>query len=83
MNNADESTVDRVRAIVRKNLKTTTPELDDATDLFVAGLDSMSSMDVIMALETEFGIQFDLGDIRAENFRSVHELAALVKTRQS
>jgi acyl carrier protein len=82
MSQAAESTVDRIRAIVCKNLAMLKPDFDDSTNLFAAGLDSMNSIAVILGLEAEFGIQFGLGEIQADNFRTVHQIAALIERLQ-
>ncbi len=44
-------------------------------------LDSFSILNLIAALETEFGIRFDDEDITAESFETVGTLTSIVQAR--
>jgi acyl carrier protein len=54
------------------------PNFTDATPLFNGGLgmDSFAAVELVSLIEAEFGIQFDIADLSAENF---HDLAALAR----
>jgi len=56
------------------------PSVD--TDLFEAGvLDSMSFVELLLQIETTFGIKLNLGDIEFENFRSVERIAEIIASQ--
>jgi acyl carrier protein len=48
-------------------------------DLFETGiLDSMSFVELLLQIETVFGLALNLGDIEFENFRSIDTIAAFI-----
>lgn len=52
------------------------------TDLFDAGiLDSMGFVELLLQLESNFGIRLSLSEIEFENFRSVDRIAEFVTSR--
>lgn len=60
-----------------------TPEQVEAIgvedDLIALGLDSLNSIEVIVNLECEFGIQVDDEDLLLDNIASVHLLMELIE----
>ncbi len=44
-------------------------------------LDSMTMVSLIIELQTEFGVQFEVSDMSVENFESVHAISKLVQSR--
>jgi acyl carrier protein len=48
------------------------------TDLFEAGLDSMAIMQLLIRIESEFGVRLRVGDINRENFSTVRKITALL-----
>ena len=46
-------------------------------------LDSMSMVNLVIALQAELGIDLDVADISADNFASVRAIADLVAARQT
>ena len=71
---------ERVRQIVEDQLAAAigAESLGDGADLFDLGLDSMTSVALVLALESEFGVSFDLDDIRSDNFRTIANITELV-----
>jgi acyl carrier protein len=59
-------------------------EVDDHADLYKLGLTSHASVDVMLALEDEFDIEFPEEVLKKSTFESVHSIsqviAGLVKT---
>lgn len=53
-------------------------EFHEDTDLFEAGLDSMAIMQLIIRIESEFGVRLRVGDINRDNFSTVRKIAALI-----
>jgi acyl carrier protein len=65
-------------------LKNVTPEsIEDDAPLFVEGLglDSVDALELVVALENEFGIQIEDEEIGREVFASVSALAEFVHKR--
>lgn len=72
---ADQSTFDRVCAIVREQVGDDTVELTADTKLAEVGLDSLATVEAVMACEDEFGIQID----PESNPKTVGEFVELVE----
>ncbi len=47
-------------------------------DLFLAGLDSMAVMQLVVAAEERFGVQLQAVDLTKENLGTAESLAALI-----
>lgn len=66
---------------VIETIKKVRPDADDfagQTDLVTAGvLDSLDIMNIIAALEEDFGIEMEPDDVVAENFESIDAVVAL------
>jgi methoxymalonate biosynthesis acyl carrier protein len=55
------------------------PALDGGTELLDAGIvDSLTMMDLLVFIESEFGLRLDFSDLRTDNFRTPATLAALI-----
>ena len=53
------------------------------TDLFEAGVvDSMSFVELLLQIESNFGIPMSLGDIEFENFRTIEKIADFIANRK-
>lgn len=55
--------------------------LSPESDLFVAGLDSMAMMQLLLHLEQAFGVALQPGEITRERFQSAAALAAYLSNR--
>ncbi|MBT8080247.1 MAG: acyl carrier protein [Gammaproteobacteria bacterium] len=53
-------------------------ELNDDSNLFDAGLTSLNTVNLMLAIEDEFDIEFDDDSLRRETFQSVDALTAVV-----
>jgi methoxymalonate biosynthesis acyl carrier protein len=61
---------------IRKN------ELDDDTDIFAAGfVNSLFAMQLVLFVESQFGIRVERQDLKLDNFRSINALANLVERK--
>jgi acyl carrier protein len=58
------------------------PGFGVADDLFVAGLDSMAVMQLLVALEERFGVAFAAEDVSRERFRTAAALAGLLEAKR-
>jgi acyl carrier protein len=72
--------VAKVRAIVGAQARLTKPvaTLGDRDDLFAAGMSSHASVNVMLALETELGVEFADHMLTRDVFTSIASLAAAV-----
>jgi acyl carrier protein len=71
-------TASRLLEIVSKEILAPDCLVDGDADLFEAGLDSMAIMQLLIRIETEFGVQLRLADITRENFSTVRKIAGLI-----
>jgi acyl carrier protein len=80
------TTCDRIRSLIVKTLNLEGGAADGISDdapLFggALGLDSVDALELVVALEKEFGIRIASGDIGREAFASVGALARFVQSR--
>ncbi len=69
--------------IVERLFLDTTPDaIETDAPLAEYGVDSFLLLEVIVAIEEEFGIKIEQSDIRAETLRSVGTLTELVQSKQ-
>ena len=54
-------------------------EVDDQADLYELGLTSHASVDVMLALEEEFDIEFPDEVLKKSTFESVHNIAHVIE----
>jgi acyl carrier protein len=52
--------------------------VDEDADLFEAGMDSMAIMQLLIRIETEFGVSLRLADVTRANFSTVRKIAGLL-----
>jgi len=78
------STVDDVADVLRTVLGLDGRPLDASTPLFGAmpELDSAAVVELVVALEQRFGVDFDEDDVTAEVFEVVGSLATLVDAKR-
>lgn len=72
---------ERIRGFIREDIALDAPDarLEDDTPLLDGILDSMSLMRLVAFLEEDFGVEIDDTAITAENFRTVEDIARLVR----
>jgi acyl carrier protein len=74
---ADPLAVERVRRVFADALSMHVPS--DDTDLIESGLlDSLTLVELVLAVEREFGISLPFDELEIENFRTVQSIAASV-----
>jgi acyl carrier protein len=65
-------------------LKISPEQISDTADLFNdCGLDSTSVVDLVVAVEEEFGISIDEDDLDVRLFRDMSCLGALIESKQA
>jgi acyl carrier protein len=55
-------------------------EIDDQADLYELGLTSHASVDVMLALEEEFDIEFPDEVLKKSTFETVHNIAQVIES---
>jgi acyl carrier protein len=76
---------ERIRQILRDHalLDVDVDSIDDNTDLFDAGMDSQSAVNVMLALEMSFDVEFPESMLERGMFESISALGAAVRTLQA
>jgi len=72
---------DRIRSVLAEHgqLGLDAAALDRTTDLYEAGMTSRASVSVMLALESEFGIEFPDSMLRRDMFESIEAIGAAVE----
>jgi acyl carrier protein len=75
----DGGVTEQVEQILLRELNLEVPS--EQADLIESGLiDSLGLVELLVAIEREFGVSFDLEELEPENFRSVGRIAELIST---
>lgn len=56
-------------------------DLNDESDIFSLGLDSINAMNLVVSLQEAFDIKFDAQEINIENFRTVGDITELIQQK--
>jgi acyl carrier protein len=74
--------VERVRQIIRDygRLPTDVDSLDDDADLYQAGMTSHASVNLMLALEAAFDVEFPDAMLKRTVFQSVHSISDALQT---
>jgi acyl carrier protein len=77
----DRDVEDRVRKVVKEQaqLGVDVDALELASDLYEAGMTSRASVSVMLALESEFGVEFPDSMLRRDVFESIEAIGAAVR----
>ena len=72
---------DRIRNIVKDNVRIGVPfnSLDDATPLYQAGMTSYASVQLMLALENEFSLEFPDVMLSRDVFESIDSIANAIE----
>lgn len=73
----------KVRELIKEVVELTVPieEVGIEDDLMNLGMNSINSIKVIVAIEGEFGFEFDDEDLNFENFRNIRKLVSYIESR--
>jgi acyl carrier protein len=55
--------------------------LDDDTNLFALGLDSLKAVEFLLAIEDVYGITFDLSEVNMDSFKCLRAVKSLVTNK--
>jgi acyl carrier protein len=83
----DAALVDRLRELIVEtlNLDVAPTDIDPTRPLMEAGhdLDSVDVLELVVAIETEFGLAIEAQEVGRETFDSVNTLAAFVEAARA
>ena len=74
---------DRIRGLISQRIETIVPidEIADQDDLFKFGMDSISCIKLIVAIESEFGFVFDDEDLNMDNVKTISSIVGYIQDR--
>jgi acyl carrier protein len=77
----NEKLATEIRQVLRDHarLPVDVDALDDHADLFMAGMSSHASVNVMLALEDTFDVEFPDAMLKRSSFESVAEIAAAIR----
>jgi len=83
--NSDDSTAGRIRRILKEHGRLTRDagQLPDQADLYEAGMTSHASVNVMLALESEFEIEFPDAMLKRSMFESIASICAAIDELQT
>lgn len=59
----------------------TNEELENDTDLFSIGLDSITAMSLVLTLQETFEVAFETSEISFDNFRTLGKIVELIEKK--
>ena len=62
-----------------QNMAGTDIDVEDNVNLGVYGIDSLTRVQVVVALEDEFGIVFENKDLTQDNFETIQNITRLIE----
>jgi len=68
--------------IIQNEILESSGPLTPETDLFVAGLDSMAIMQLLLHIEDHFQVALEPADLSRENFQTATKIAALIASKR-
>ncbi len=71
--------ISEIKNYVEKNILAEAVQVDAATDLKQAGIDSFSTVEIILFIERKFGVAIPDEKLVPENFKTLQSLAAIVQ----
>lgn len=74
--------MERIRGVIREHgrLAVDVDTLDSDSDLYEAGMTSHASVNLMLALENEFDVEFPDALLRRDVFESVSSISAALRT---
>jgi len=68
----------KLREIISTEILDVDSSFGEASDLFDAGLDSMTIMQLLIQIEANFGVQLRVSQLSRANFSTVAQIADLI-----
>lgn len=71
--------IEEIKKYIQKNILAETVQIDAETNLKQAGIDSFSTVEIILFIERKFGVSIPDEKLLPENFKTLQSLAATVQ----
>ena len=71
--------IEEIKKYIQKNILAEAVQIDAATNLKQAGIDSFSTVEIILFIERKFGVSIPDEKLLPENFKTLQSLAATVQ----
>ena len=71
--------ISEIQQYIEKNILAEGVQVDAATDLKQAGIDSFSTVEIILFIERKFGVSIPDEKLVPDNFKTLQSLAAIVQ----
>jgi acyl carrier protein len=71
--------IEELKKYIGKNILAETVQIDADTDLKQAGIDSFSTVEIILFIERRFGVSIPDEKLLPDNFKTLQALAATVQ----
>ncbi len=71
--------IQEIKKYIEKNILAEAVEIEDDTDLKKAGIDSFSTVEIILFIERKFGVSIPDEKLLPDNFKTLQALAATVQ----
>jgi acyl carrier protein len=71
--------IEEIKKYIQKNILAEAVQLDATTNLKQAGIDSFSTVEIILFIERKFGVSIPDEKLLPENFKTLQALAATVQ----
>ncbi|HMU08754.1 MAG TPA: phosphopantetheine-binding protein [Ferruginibacter sp.] len=68
-----------IKKYIEKNILDASVKIDADTDLKSAGIDSFSTVEIILFIERKYGVSIPDDKLVPENFKTIQSLAATVQ----
>lgn len=78
MNHSPTTIITQLRQVISEELIPLDPSVSDDCDLYQEGLDSLALMQLIILLESHFGVTVESTDLAKENFKSLKAITELI-----
>lgn len=69
---------EEIKKYIEKNILDSSVKIDSLTDLKSAGIDSFSTVEIILFIERKYGVSIPDNKLVPENFKTIQSLAATV-----
>ena len=71
--------IEEIKKYIEKNILSADVKIDAATDLKQAGIDSFSTVEIILFIERKFGVVIPDDKLIPDNFKTLQTLAATIQ----
>ncbi len=74
----EQAIIEEIKKYIEKNILSSSVKIDADTDLKSAGIDSFSTVEIILFIERKYGTSIPDDKLVPENFKTLRSLASTV-----